>query len=117
MASRKAVALGVMIAHGVAVVALDNGLALTPPMGYNTVCPKHATDRAPCCTLTPCGQNQWYDYTGSFNESDLRECVDAFVRLDLKSYGYTYWNLDDLSVSPSDTTILAALVGRSRCTS
>ena len=31
--------------------------------------------------------NTWYDYTGSFNEADLRECVDAFVRLDLKSYG------------------------------
>eukprot|EP00038_Savillea_parva_P028759 m.66863 g.66863 ORF g.66863 m.66863 type:complete len:558 (+) comp8393_c0_seq1:219-1892(+) len=63
--------------HTVSVSALDNGLAKTPPMGYNT----------------------WYDYTGSFTESDLKECVDAFVRLDLKSYGYNYWNLDDLWVA------------------
>ena len=38
----------------------------------------------------------WYDLTGAFNLEKLKETVDAFVDLDLKSYGYNYWNLDDL---------------------
>jgi len=58
--------------------ALDNGLALTPQMGYNS----------------------WYDLTCSaaMNETTLRMTADKMVELNLPKLGYTYLNLDDCFV-------------------
>jgi len=57
------------------IAALDNGLARTPQMGYNT----------------------WYDLECSegMNETTLRRIADAMVELGLRDLGYTYFNLDD----------------------
>ena len=55
--------------------ALDNGLARTPQMGYNT----------------------WYDLecSGYMNESTLKQIADAMVETGLRDLGYQYLNLDD----------------------
>ena len=59
-----------LVEYGVThVKSLDNGLAKTPPMGYNT----------------------WYDVTGEFDEQLLKDTVDAFIKLNLKKFGYNYW--------------------------
>ena len=66
------------------VTALDNGLARTPPMGYNT----------------------WYDLSSSpaMNESMVMATADAIVRLGLDKLGYRYVNLDDGYVAGRDPT-------------
>lgn len=54
--------------------ALDNGLGLTPPMGYNT----------------------WNDLgCKNMNEDNVRKVADAFVSQGLQAVGYEYLNLDD----------------------
>jgi len=53
--------------------ALDNGLARLPAMGYNT----------------------WNDFRCEITEEDVMNVIDAFVSLDMKSYGYQYINMDD----------------------
>ena len=55
--------------------ALANGLALTPPMGFNN------------WNSTQCG--------AGFNEAMVRSIADIFVAKGLKAAGYTYVNLDD----------------------
>lgn len=57
------------------VVALDNGLGRTPPMGYNS----------------------WYDLEcdRSMNETFLQAEVDALISKGLNKLGYRYFNLDD----------------------
>ncbi len=55
--------------------ALDNGLALTPPMGFNN------------WNSTQC--------RAEFNESMVRGIADIFVSSGLKAAGYQYVNLDD----------------------
>eukprot|EP01065_Artemidia_motanka_P037879 TRINITY_DN46782_c0_g1_i1.p1 TRINITY_DN46782_c0_g1~~TRINITY_DN46782_c0_g1_i1.p1 ORF type:complete len:417 (+),score=88.14 TRINITY_DN46782_c0_g1_i1:63-1253(+) len=69
---RKAVAV---LAGAAVAAALDNGLALTPQMGYNS----------------------WYDVecSGSMNETWLRQTTDALVEKGLVALGYQYMNLDD----------------------
>ena len=52
---------------------LDNGLGLTPQMGYNT----------------------WYDMGCSITEDLVRATADKFIALGLDKYGYEYLNLDD----------------------
>eukprot|EP01087_Luapelamoeba_hula_P008664 TRINITY_DN2185_c1_g1_i1.p1 TRINITY_DN2185_c1_g1~~TRINITY_DN2185_c1_g1_i1.p1 ORF type:complete len:416 (-),score=62.34 TRINITY_DN2185_c1_g1_i1:51-1298(-) len=54
---------------------LDNGLGLTPAMGYNT----------------------WYDVQCSdmMHEQTVRDTADAIVRRGMHKLGYTYVNLDD----------------------
>ena len=67
--------------HALAVVllpslarALDNGVGLTPAMGYNT----------------------WDDFRcGGINASNLYKVADAMVKNGLPAYGYKYVSLDD----------------------
>lgn len=55
-------------------LALDNGLGLTPPMGYNT----------------------WNDLDcAGMTETNVRAVADAFVSQGLQAVGYEYLNLDD----------------------
>ncbi|XP_065846502.1 probable alpha-galactosidase isoform X3 [Oscarella lobularis] len=56
-----------------AVRSLDNGLGLTPAMGYNS----------------------WYDYGCSLNEKGIRATADALVDYGFSKLGYIYVNLDD----------------------
>ena len=55
-------------------LALDNGLARTPPLGFNT----------------------WSAYgPAGASEAVLREVADLFVTTGLKNAGYEYINMDD----------------------
>ena len=55
-------------------LALDNGVGLTPAMGYNT----------------------WDDFRcGGINASNLQKVADAMVKLGLDKLGYRYVSLDD----------------------
>ena len=54
-------------------VALDDGLARTPPMGWNG----------------------WYAFGCDVHESTIRAMADALVRTGLRDRGYTYVNVDD----------------------
>ena len=62
------------------VLALPNGLGLTPQMGYNS----------------------WYDLmcSPSMNETVLRSRAEFFVQSGLKDLGYNYVNLDDCYIAP-----------------
>jgi alpha-galactosidase len=51
----------------------DNGLARTPPMGWNS----------------------WNKFAGKVNDKDVREMADAMVSSGMKAAGYTYINIDD----------------------
>ncbi|MFT4109544.1 NEW3 domain-containing protein [Propionicimonas sp.] len=53
--------------------ALDNGLALTPPMGWN----------------------DWNSFGCDINEQDVIDTIDLFVSTGLRDAGYTYINIDD----------------------
>src|ERR1700712_4125450 len=55
--------------------ALDNGLALTPQMGFNN------------WNTTGCGS--------AFNEQMVMSTADTFVSKGLKDAGYNYVNMDD----------------------
>jgi len=61
--------------------ALENGLARTPPMGFNN------------WNTTGC--------TATFNEAFVIGIADKFVSAGLKDAGYTYVNLDDCWALPS----------------
>ena len=62
--------------------ALDNGLARTPQMGYNS----------------------WYDVMGTIDELVIRETADAMVSTGLYAAGYNYINLDDCWAERNATT-------------
>lgn len=53
--------------------ALDNGLAKTPPMGWNS----------------------WNIFAGNINETQIKQIADAMVSSGMKDAGYIYLNLDD----------------------
>ncbi|QNU66656.1 carbohydrate-binding protein [Ruminiclostridium herbifermentans] len=53
--------------------ALDNGLAKTPPMGWNS----------------------WNVFHGNINETQIKQIADAMVSSGMKDAGYIYLNLDD----------------------
>jgi alpha-galactosidase len=53
--------------------ALDDGLALTPPMGWNG----------------------WYAFGCDADETTVRAAADALVRTGMRDAGYTYVNVDD----------------------
>jgi len=55
------------------VIALDNGLARTPQMGFNT----------------------WNHFGCSINENVIKQTADVLVSTGLMAVGYTYVNLDD----------------------
>ena len=61
--------------------ALDNGLALTPQMGFNN------------WNATHCGSD--------FNEAMVKGIADLFVSSGLKNAGYQYVNLDDCWALPN----------------
>lgn len=54
-------------------VSWDNGLALTPPMGWNS----------------------WYGFGCDVDQRTVRQVADALVASGLQAAGYTYVNLDD----------------------
>lgn len=58
----------------------DNGLALTPPMGFNNWNSTHCR--------------------AEFNESMVKGIADIFVEKGLKDAGYQYINLDDCWAVP-----------------
>jgi alpha-galactosidase len=72
---RKVVVLSVLLSVLVGINALDNGLGLTPAMGYNS----------------------WYDLECTYllNEKTIRLTADAFIEYGLDKLGYKYVNLDD----------------------
>lgn len=57
----------------VGVTGLDNGLALTPPMGFNT----------------------WDSFRCDFDEQDVLKTIDAIYHSGLHKLGWKYFNLDD----------------------
>ncbi|GAA1677430.1 hypothetical protein GCM10009745_21000 [Kribbella yunnanensis] len=63
-----------------AAVMLDNGLAKTPPMGFNN------------WNSTKC--------SSTFNESMIKSIADLFVSKGLKDSGYQYVNIDDCWALP-----------------
>jgi alpha-galactosidase len=65
-------------------LALENGLARTPPMGFNN------------WNTTQC--------TSRFNETMIRGVADAFVSAGLKDAGYQYVNIDDCWAEPTRDT-------------
>lgn len=54
-------------------VALDNGLGRTPPMGWNS----------------------WNHFACNINETVIRETADLLVSTGLAAKGYKYLNIDD----------------------
>jgi alpha-galactosidase len=64
------VATGVLAAPA---MALDNGLARTPPMGWNS----------------------WYGFHCQVSERIVRETANAMIRSGMRAAGYRYVNLDD----------------------
>jgi alpha-galactosidase len=58
----------------------DNGLARTPPMGWNS----------------------WNKFAGKVTDQDVRGMADAMVSSGMKAVGYTYINIDDTWEGPRD---------------
>jgi len=67
-------------------LAIDNGLALLPPMGWSTWC----TDDIIEC------------YDDFCNEDEIKAIGDAMVQNGMAALGYTYVNLDDCWAGPRD---------------
>ena len=73
------IAAGILTGVTVAVLSIfsigawDNGLAKTPPMGWNS----------------------WNVFHGNINESQIKQIADAMVTSGMKDAGYVYLNLDD----------------------
>jgi len=80
------VALSAKNARGVASsklrIVVGDEIALTPPMGWN----------------------DWYTFTGSISEKDVRAAADAMVSTGMINHGYSYVNIDDCwMVRPGST--------------
>jgi alpha-galactosidase len=58
----------------------DNGLARTPPMGWNS----------------------WNKFAGKVTDKDVRGMADAMVSSGMRAAGYTYINIDDTWEGPRD---------------
>lgn len=71
----------VVISAGSPAIALDNGLARTPPMGFNN------------WNSTAC--------RADFNEAMVLGIIDIFVNQGLRDVGYQYVNLDDCWAVPA----------------
>jgi alpha-galactosidase len=74
-------AAGLALVAAPAAVALDNGLARTPQMGFNNWNATHCS--------------------GDFNETMVKGIADLFVSSGLKDAGYQYVNLDDCWALPA----------------
>src|ERR1041385_4043430 len=68
-----AIAAGVLVSTSTRCGALTNGLALTPPMGWN----------------------DWNIFHCSINETTVRQIADAMATNGMKAAGYLYVNVDD----------------------
>ncbi|MFF1903051.1 NPCBM/NEW2 domain-containing protein [Kitasatospora sp. NPDC058218] len=75
-----ALAVGLQLATAPPALALDNGINLTPQMGFNN------------WNSTLCGDQ--------FDEAMIKGIADAFVDKGLKAAGYQYVNLDDCWALP-----------------
>src|SRR5262249_60396122 len=71
-------AVAVQLATAAPAVALDNGLALTPPMGFN----------------------DWNAFGCNVDESLIEQTADAMVADGMKAAGYQYVNIDDCWALP-----------------
>ncbi|MFB7471474.1 NPCBM/NEW2 domain-containing protein [Kitasatospora sp. NPDC056184] len=80
MAGGGALTVGLQLATAPPAAALDNGLNLTPQMGFNN------------WNSTYCGDQ--------FNEAMIKGIADLFVSKGLKAAGYRYVNLDDCWALP-----------------
>ncbi len=60
----------------------DNGLARTPPMGWNS----------------------WNKFAGRVTDADVRGMADAMVSSGMSKVGYTYINIDDTWEGPRDAS-------------
>jgi alpha-galactosidase len=69
------------LVHPAPALALNNGLARTPPMGFNNWNTTH-------CSST-------------FNETLIRGIADKFVAAGLRDVGYNYVNIDDCWMQPA----------------
>jgi alpha-galactosidase len=76
-----AAAIAVITLPATPATALENGLARTPPMGFNN------------WNTTAC--------TSAFNESLVMGIIDIFVNQGLRDVGYQYVNLDDCWAVPA----------------
>jgi alpha-galactosidase len=70
-----------IVAAPVPAAALENGLARTPPMGFNN------------WNTTQC--------RSTFNETMIRGIADTFISAGLKDAGYQYVNIDDCWAEPN----------------
>jgi hypothetical protein len=70
---RKAFYLAILMCGASSLFALDNGLARTPPMGWNS----------------------WNKFACNVSESLIREAADALVSSGMKDAGYQYVVIDD----------------------
>jgi alpha-galactosidase len=73
-----------LVANPTPAGALENGLARTPPMGFNN------------WNTTQC--------TSRFNETMIKGVADTFVSAGLKDVGYQYVNIDDCWAVPMTST-------------
>jgi alpha-galactosidase len=60
----------ILVGH---VTTLDNGVGLTPPMGWNS----------------------WNKFGCSINENIVKQTIEQLTKTSLKDKGYLYINLDD----------------------
>ena len=92
--------------------ALDNGLGLTPQMGYNSVrlsppALRRARARRALTAVRAAfrraraPRTQWYDLGMQPSEAMVRATVDAMVSGGFVAAGYRYLNLDDGIVQPA----------------
>jgi alpha-galactosidase len=79
-AASTVVAVGVQLVNPTPALAWENGLARTPPMGFNN------------WNYTHCNS--------TFNEASIRQVADSFVSLGLRDVGYQYVNIDDCWALP-----------------
>eukprot|EP01048_Picozoa_sp_COSAG05_P026391 COSAG05_NODE_7177_length_846_cov_12.431058_1_plen_166_part_10 len=90
--------LVLLVAFGEApTAALDNGLALVPPMGWNT------WDHFRCSGGKggDLGHSCNAEMDNCVSEVLIRQVADAVVARGLKAVGYEYINLDDCWMAPS----------------
>nr|WP_246001379.1 RICIN domain-containing protein [Allorhizocola rhizosphaerae] len=73
------VAAAAVILRGSTVQALDNGVARTPPMGWNT----------------------WNTFGCNINETLIRQMADAIVSSGMRDLGYHYVTVDDCWFNPN----------------
>jgi alpha-galactosidase len=75
-------AFGTQVFRAQAAPAVNNGLAITPPMGWN----------------------DWNHYGCSISDSLIRQQADAMVNSGMQAAGYQYVNIDDCWASKSRTS-------------